>query len=48
MTRQEAVVVVAGAGLTVVALGAFDWRFGVLLAGLWLVVSVINIPRRTT
>jgi hypothetical protein len=42
----ERIVIAAGFVAMVVAVGAFDWRAGLLLAGLLLVLSALDMPRR--
>jgi hypothetical protein len=46
VVRLERLALVAGLALMVLAVGALDWRAGLLLAGLLLVLSALDIPRR--
>ena len=48
MKRLEAAAIGIGALLLVVALAFVDWRLGVGMAGLLLVLSSVDIPRRRT
>jgi hypothetical protein len=45
MRRLELGVSIAGMTCMVIAIGAFDWRLGLLALGAFLTVSVIDLPR---
>lgn len=47
MTRPERIAIIAGLALVAVAAGLFDWRLGLLVAGLILIVSAIDVRRST-
>lgn len=46
MKRLEFGILAIGALLIVVGVAAYDWRLGLTLFGLFLIASVIDLPRR--
>jgi hypothetical protein len=47
MDRLEAIALLLGTGLMVIATAAVDWRAGAFLAGIFLVSPVIDPRRRS-